>query len=438
MTISFHTFGCKLNQAETEKLKEKFEDKGFQVVPSMMAADIYLVNACAVTQKAEKDVRQIIHQIRRLAPKSYLIVTGCFTSQIKAQEELKGNVDIWINNEKKQAIDKVILGDLCLEPRESIAGLVTDRKTRALIKIQSGCQRYCSYCIVPYLRKKVYSRPIKQVIQEIKQKQERGWQEVVLVGTNIGAYDDKAEELDLFGLLKQVLKKTNIPRIRLSSIWPTSVNSELLALIKTNRRICPHVHLSIQSASDKILKRMNRSYNKADLERIIKGLSQIPDINLTADIIVGFPGEKDSDFHQTLGFIQWAKFLKIHVFRFSPRPETKAAGLKDQVLEKIKQARSKELIKKGELVSQKVRKKFLNQTVSVLIEARQNEIWQGFTPNYLKVFVHPVRNLRRNCSSFDKSEFISNGVSSDRNLANQIINVKLIDLYRNGIKGKVL
>ena len=256
MKIHFHTFGCKLNQAETEELEEKFKKQNWQIVDKKTKADVYFINACVVTQKAEREVRQLIHFIRREFPKCYLVVAGCFTPEMKVKE--KQNVDLWLKDQEKQKIKKILSKDFKKESLNKKLNIKVKKRTRSLIKIQSGCQHYCTYCIVPFLRKKVVSRPVKNIIQEIKNKENQGFQEIVLVGTNIGLYSDPKKELNLTDLLKEILQKTNIPRIRLSSLWPTNINSELISLVKKESRVCPHFHLSIQSASNKILKKMNK------------------------------------------------------------------------------------------------------------------------------------------------------------------------------------
>lgn len=407
MRIHFHTFGCKLNQAETEELEKKFKGQNWQIV-NKTKANVHFINACVVTQKAEKEVRQLIHFVKRKFPNCFLVVAGCFTPEMKIKE--KQNVDLWLKDQEKQKIGKILLKGL--EKKSSIKNLKIKikKKTRSLIKIQSGCQHYCTYCIVPLLRKKIISRPIKNIIREIKKEEEQGCQEIVLVGTNIGLYADFKKGLNLSDLLKEILLKTNIPRIRLSSLWPTNINSELISLIKKESRLCPHFHLSIQSASNKILKRMDRQYTQTNLNKIIKKIYQIPNINLTTDIIVGFPGETEANFIQTLEFVQKSKFLKVHVFRFSPRLKTKAIDFKEQISGQVKQKRSKELIKLSEKVSQQRRKDFLGQQFSILIEAKQGKYWQGLSLNYLKVFIQ-----------------------SEKDLTNKIIQVKLIRLYKDGI-----
>jgi len=419
MRICFHTFGCKLNQAETEELEKKFKNQNWQIADKRMQADVHFINACVVTQKAEKEVRQLIHFIKKRFPNCFLVVAGCFTLEMEVKE--KQNVDLWLKNQEKQKIGKILLNGLKKRSFIKESKIKVKKRTRSLIKIQSGCQHYCSYCIVPFLRKKIISRSVKNIIQDIREKEEQGYQEIVLVGTNIGLYTDIKKGFNLIDLLKEILIKTNIPRIRLSSLWPTNINTELLSLTKKESRLCPHFHLSVQSASNKILKMMDRQYTQVNLNKIIKKIYQIPNVNLTTDMIVGFPGETDLDFTQTMEFVKKSKFLKVHVFRFSSRPETKAADLKEQISEKTKQKRSIELIKLSEKVGQERKIYFLNHKFSVLVEtlvrspmgeAKQGRYWQGLTSNYLKVFIQSKDNLK-----------------------NKIVNVKLVRLYKDGIIG---
>jgi len=429
MKVSVYTFGCKANRAESEELGERFRRSGFSIVPCGEKTDVYVVNACSVTQKAEKEVRQTIHKIKHLYPQARIFVAGCFTQDLINKESEK--VDRWIKDFKISSVlpAKTRRVDGRAQKRfssqQSPAGS-GEKRTRALIKIQGGCRRYCAFCIVPFLKTRLKSRSIKKVIQEIKDKEKQGYQEVVLVGTNIGEYNRKVNPpaggqrlkvkiIRLIDLLKEILKKTSTPRIRLSSLWPTVVTPELIRLIKKEPRICPHLHLSVQSASDKILKAMGRDYTNQDLRRIVKNLRQIPNLNLTADIIVGFPGETESDFKQTADFVKEAKFIKVHIFRFSPRAGTRAYSADNQISEIIKKNRSKKLAELSAKVNQNKIKKYIKQTFPVLFEHQQAGYRQGFTPNYLKVFV-----------------------KNKKDLTNQIVKVKLSRLYKEGFIGKLI
>jgi threonylcarbamoyladenosine tRNA methylthiotransferase MtaB len=405
-TISLITFGCKLNQAESQTLKEKLFNLGFQIVSEKQKADIFIINACAVTAKAEKELRQKINQVKKQFPKSFLIVTGCYLPQ-------KNNkVDLWIKRDK-------LIGYLSTQvirenneirnSKKIVIGRNKTSRTRSFIKIQDGCDNYCTYCIVPFLRGKSKIRSLNSILSEIKKREKEGYKEIVLVGT------DLRKVKSLVSLLKKILKNTKIPRIRISSLWPTAVTSDLINLIKNESRICPHLHLSIQSGSDKILKKMNRDYTVEHCKNIIRKIrDRISMISISADIIVGFPGEKEKDFQKTLNFVKKANFLKVHVFRYSPRPKTVAAKMPDQIPEKIKKERSRKLITLCEKISKRVKSKFLGQIDSVLIENQKNNFWTGFTPNYLRVYIKSLKPL-----------------------ANQIIKVKLLRLYKDGFYGKI-
>jgi threonylcarbamoyladenosine tRNA methylthiotransferase MtaB len=396
-------------------LKNDLERRGFKVVTWPQKAALYIINTCSVTAKAERETRQIISQIKKKYPKSLILVTGCFVD--------KNNrlVDFWQKNKKKiieicQKIDK--------QKIKKAVGKLLDRdsRTRVFIKIQDGCHQFCAYCIVPFLRGKPKSRAVLPLLTEIKEYEKLGGQEIVLVGTNIGEYGSNVrcqifhtKTVDLEVLLRLILERTEIKRIRLSSLWPTKITKSLISLFQKNRRLCPHFHLSIQSASDQVLKLMGRNYTKADVEGAVKMIKKIPDAILTADFIVGFPGESERDFKETYNFIKKQKFFRLHIFRYSKRPWTRAEKMPDQVPEKIKKERSQKLIELGKKLNQEIREKFLNKTYPVLFEQKTGQFWQGLTPNYLKVFV-----------------------KSRKNIKNEIYNVHLFKLYKDGILGKIV
>jgi threonylcarbamoyladenosine tRNA methylthiotransferase MtaB len=420
MNICFCTFGCKLNQAETQILEEKFSQQGWIKTRNIFQAKVCLINSCVVTQKAEKEVRQKIHQIKKNNPLCFLVVAGCFTKEMKQKEGEK--VNLWVKNKEKENLDQKL--SLIFKPGIKKPDLKPKYfPTRALIKIQSGCLNYCSYCLVPWMRNELISRPQKDILEEILEKERQGFREVVLVGTNIGLYSCPESNVDLTGLLKNILEKTTNLRIRLSSLWPTQVKKDLISLIKKDLRLCHHLHLSIQSASSEVLKKMNRSYTARDLRKIIKKLKKIKELNLTADFIVGFPGETSKDFKKTKNLVKKGQFLKIHVFRFSNRPQTKAALMKEIISSKEKQKRSQELIRLAERVSRKRRKNFLDKEDYVLLEQKIGEYWQGFTPNYLKVFI-PEKKLSR--------------FNNQDDLRNKIKKVKLGEIFQDGIKGELV
>jgi threonylcarbamoyladenosine tRNA methylthiotransferase MtaB len=417
ITVAFKTWGCKLNQAETEALKEKLFSRFPRLVigSAEKPANLYVLNACAVTQKAEKEVRQAIHSLRRIYPQALILVAGCFTAGL--QEKERKNVHYWIPNQEKEKWDQIILDILLsLSSKISFSSVKKEKdfkKTRFFLEIQNGCQQYCSYCIVPYLRPNLRNKPIVEIIKEIKERQKQGFREIVLVGTNIGNYQDQG--CDLIDLLKIILRETDLPRLRLSSLWPTVINSELIDLFSSNPRLCPHFHLSIQSASDRVLKSMGRNYQKKGLDKVIREIMVVPQVNLTADLIVGFPGETKTDFQETCQFVQSHNFLKIHIFRFSPRPGTKAFAQKNQIPSIIKRQRAEQLFFWAQKGANKVKKSYQGQSLPVLIEGQQQEFWQGLASNYLRIFL-----------------------KSKENLTNRIILVKIKDFKKGFLQGEFL
>ncbi|MGB9680791.1 MAG: tRNA (N(6)-L-threonylcarbamoyladenosine(37)-C(2))-methylthiotransferase MtaB, partial [Minisyncoccia bacterium] len=404
--FSVITFGCKLNQAESQNLKEKLIKKGFLVIPENQVTNFFInnkekkndpcfiINACAVTAKAEKELRQKINQLKRQYPSSFLIVTGCYLAQKNE------NVDLWIN--RKELINKIYAFARRVGYSTTNIQCLEYRRVRTFIKIQDGCDNYCTYCLVPYLRGRPKNRSANAIIKEIKKREKEGCKEVVLVGTDLRKINFKPgrvrrlnvrEGKGLVDLIKIILKKTKISIIRISSLWPMAITSDLIKLIKKEPRICPHLHLSLQSGSDKILKRMGRNYQVKKIIELINKLKRIPNLNLTADIIVGFPGETEEDFQETLNLVKKANFLKVHVFRYSPRPKTLAAKMPNQISEKIKKQRSKKLIVLSEKISKKVKNKYLGRIFPVLIENKKDNLWTGFTANYLRIYLKSSKNL---------------------------------------------
>lgn len=434
MKVATWSFGCKVNQAEIERINYQLIQRKIQIVSFKQKPDFCLINACSITQKAERELRQLIHRIKRQNPKSCLAVIGCYSKELKSSSIVSKKVDFWVDHSKKEQLFKIIpqLKNCASIDRidQNISSLnnphnlslysinrFRSNRSRGLVKIQSGCQNFCSYCIVPLLRTKIENKTVNRVIQEIRLKEKQGFQEIVLVGINLGEYKGRFQnrEINLTELLKIILEKTEIRRIRLSSLWPTTIDDELIDLIKKEHRICRHLHLSIQSTCDKILAAMNRPYSKKDLEKIIKKIEKrLPDLNLTADLIVGFPGEKEKDFQITLDFFKKHSFLKLHIFRYSIRFGTKAAEMENQVSEESKKERSRKLIAINLKKSKQRKRKFLNSQTEVLVEKKSQDYWQGLTSNYLKIYF-----------------------KSPRRIKNKLVKVKLIQLFQDGIKGRI-
>lgn len=382
------TFGCKLNQAESAKISADLNLSGLEYNASQ--PNIIIVNLCAVTQKAVKEGRQKISHLRRKYPQAKIVATGCI-----AENNWPG-VDMWVKKETilKSAAQLIGQGskfsdkkDSHRTPRRKLLGVnLLNLRSRALIKIQTGCNNFCSYCIVPFTRgSQLVDTPPEKIIEQILAKEKQGFKEVVLTGVNIGLYG-KNTKTNLVKLLRIILQQTNIPRIRLGSIWPTHINTELIKLYAQEPRLCPHFHLSIQSGSNKILKLMNRHYTVGEIKTIVKKCrAKIPQINFTTDIIVGFPGETDKDFQASTRLIREIGFSKVHIFKYSPRPGTRAAKFIQQIDIQTKQQRSRELISLAEQVSQQTKQKFIAIQLPVLWEQCRAGYYYGFTSNYIRI-----------------------------------------------------
>ena len=386
MYFKIITFGCKLNQAESEKIAADLNS--FGLVKNKINPDLIIINACAVTHKATRDSRQRVAQLKRYYPQADIVVTGCF------ENKNWSSVDLWIDDKNKDKIINIIQKkfNLTKNINQEIQSTFSGR-SRTLIKIQMGCNNFCSYCIVPFMRGQPKSCPVKQIIKEIKIKERQGFQEVVLTGVNIGLYNNQGN--NLVNLLKNILKETNIPRIRLGSLWPTHITSQLINLYTKESRLCPHFHLSVQSGSDKILKLMRRSYRVKEIKRIVNQCqAKIPYINFTTDIIVGFPGETEQDFQDSCQLIKDIPFSKVHIFKYSKRPGTLATNLPNQVAEQVKNKRSQALIKLADKLAIKNNKRFIGQVLPILWEHPQAGYHSGFTNNYLRVKVESPKNKK--------------------------------------------
>lgn len=376
MKFKIITFGCKLNQAESERISASLVYQGFALDSH---PDFFIVNACAVTHKAVRESRQKISQLKRKYPQAKIIVTGCL-----ADKKWNG-VDLWVANQNKEDMLNKLKYLFPKVPKMAGAKDIKQnnlcQKNRAFIKVQTGCNNFCTYCIVPFLRGGPVSLTATKIIQEIKQKEFQNFKEIVLTGVNIGLY-----RLGLPNLLKKILKQTTISRIRLGSLWPTHITDDLIRIYSEDSRLCPHFHLSIQSGSNRILKLMARNYTRAQIFKIIRQCRRkIPNINFSADIIVGFPGENNKDFKDSCQLVKDIGFSKVHVFKYSARPGTKAAAMSDQIDEKTKKQRSQALIELADKVAKKIVKKFQNKKLPVLWEDKKNGYWYGYTDNYIRV-----------------------------------------------------
>ncbi len=410
MKVAFYTLGCKLNQAETESLANRFSKAGFHLVSPGDRADIYIANTCTVTHIADRKSRHWLRLARRRNPQALIIATGCYAQ--RNRQELAQLADFVVDNKEKEhllALTQTLslqgrgLGEGETKQSQMLAATV---RTRSLIKIQDGCHSPCTYCIVPKVRPHEYSLPASQIIDEVKQKVALGYKEVVLTGTKVGSYKD--DGADLGDLVQRILTSTGIERLRLSSLQPSEISSEFLALWQ-DEKLCRHFHLALQSGSETVLQRMKRSYSLDQYQRTVNLIKEmIPEVAITTDIMVGFPGESDAEFEQSYSFCQQAGFANIHVFPFSPRPETAAARMPEQLKDKVKQERNQRMLGLSQSCRRSFCEQFLGQTMPVLWEKETSPgsgIYSGLTSNYIRVFTHSEKSLNNEITPVKLVEF---------------------------------
>jgi len=398
--------GCKVNNYEIQALSESLESIGMDIVPFNQKADCYIINSCSVTSRAEVSSRNLVRRARRLSPQAKILVTGCY-AELKPEELRETGIDLAVPNCDKETIPhkvkELLDGNgwkgVPEDPTEFGSVLISGMRglTRGYVKVQEGCDRRCTYCTIWMSRGPVRSRNPKFVIEEIKKLHKNGYLEIILTGVHIGQY--RHEELDLTGLVRMILDNTSIPRIRLSSMYPSEINDEFMALFE-NRRICPHVHLSVQSGDDEILRKMGRHYGREDLKIIIDALDrQIPHVTIGADMIVGFPGESDRQFQNSVELVKQCAIHHLHVFSFSARPGTVAAGMKETVPQPVIKNRSDFLRGLGDRGKNEHMKKFINKDLQVLIEKRKSTfdgMLSGLSENYLRVNAYGDKKLMGN------------------------------------------
>ena len=394
MKFNIVTFGCKVNQYESNMMKERMLSSNFFYVENMNEANIIIVNTCSVTNVADKKCLKMIRRIKREYPNSILVVAGC-SSQNKQEIYENLDIDILIGNKDKSKID-VLLKEY-IETHKRYVKFYNDRNLefedmlisdynhiRAFIKIEDGCDNFCSYCIIPYVRGSVRSKNFETVIKEAKLLTQKGHKEIVLTGIHTGHYMDNNH--DLTDLINELSKIDDLLRIRISSIEITELNDKFLNMLSENKKVCDHLHIPLQAGSNEILKRMNRKYDLKYYEDKINKIRMIrPDISITTDIIVGFPYETDELFNETLEFSRKMNFSKIHVFPYSIRIGTSAANMPNQVDEKVKKERVKKLMDLSEVMEKEYYNKFVGKELDILVEECDNNVSIGHSSNYLMV-----------------------------------------------------
>jgi threonylcarbamoyladenosine tRNA methylthiotransferase MtaB len=383
MKIVIKTMGCKANRYESERLKDDLSEKALIAdaeVCNFKNADMIIVNTCTVTHVADRKSRQAISHMKKLHPDASVVVFGCGVNVDQQGYKKLPNVD-HVFTERKQIEDLVNnMSDGCEH------STMPANRTRALVKIQDGCNNFCSYCIVPYARGREKSKPHFEILEEVNQKVEKGFKEIVLTGINIGAYNHNNH--DLAELIESILNETKVERLRLSSIEPHNFSEKFYRLFE-NPRFCPHLHISLQSGCDKILKSMNRRYSITDYEHLVKRLRKVsPNMSITTDVIVGFPGETEGLFNETINFVKKIKFSKIHIFPYSKRKGTIAADMSGQVSNEAKKGRCAFLSEIEKQMRADFYEKNIGDNAELLVEKSKDGFAVGFTKNYLKTRVH--------------------------------------------------
>ncbi len=411
--VSFYTLGCKVNQYETNAMAQKFKESGYEIVDmNDDISDICIVNTCTVTNMSDRKSRHSLRRVKEKNPSAIIAAVGCYAQVAKNDLENMPEIDIVLGNEEKanivQYVEKFIENEKKLIEIEDIAtkkefedmGQITyTEKTRAFIKVQDGCNQFCSYCIIPYARGRVRSRNAESIIKEITQIAQNGIKEVVITGIHVASYGrDFENENGLIELLEKINEIEGIKRIRLGSLEPKIITEEFMQRLSKLEKICHHFHLSLQSGCDATLKRMNRKYTTSEVKEIIERLRRYyDDVMLTTDIIVGFPGETEEEFETTYQFLKQAKLYKMHVFQYSPRKGTRAAVMPNQIDGNIKEARSKKLIELSNENQKMYNQQLVGKEVEVLFEDKEVEdgitYFRGHTQNYVLVKYKTDENL---------------------------------------------
>ena len=379
---AFHTLGCKVNAYETEAMEELLQTAGYDIVPFTEQADVYVVNTCSVTNMAERKSRQMLHRAKKLNPEAVVVATGCYVQVSEEEARADAAVDLVLgNNQKRQIVTALdayfegrafddVLADVEKEQYEELEVSTVLEHTRAFVKVQDGCNQFCSYCIIPYARGRVRSRRMENVIAEIKRLAEAGIQEVVLTGIHLSSYGREIDgESHLIELIEAIHPIDGISRIRLGSLEPRIITEEFMEGISTLPKVCPHFHLSLQSGCDKTLRNMNRRYSAAEYAEkceLIRKFYHTP--ALTTDVIVGFPMETEEDFEESYEFVKNIHFYETHIFKYSRRQGTKAAVMDGQLTEAVKSIRSEKMIALHEIRAKEYETSMIGKTLELLLE----------------------------------------------------------------------
>ena len=411
--VALHNLGCKVNAYETEAMQQMLEAAGYEIVPFEPGADIYVINTCSVTNIADRKSRQMLHKAKKMNPDAIVVAAGCYVQADTKKAEADASIDIIIGNNKKQELIPILESyrtghqktTECVDINhtkeyENLEIDRTEEHTRAYLKVQDGCNQFCTYCIIPYARGRIRSKKTEDVVNEVKRLAASGCQEVVLTGIHLSSYGKERPEdqENLLTLIQAVHQVDGIERIRLGSLEPGIITVEFAAAISSLPKVCPHFHLSLQSGCTTTLKRMNRRYTAEEYREKCEILRKYyPAPALTTDVITGFPGETEEEFEESRSFVDSIHFYETHIFPYSKREGTKAAGMPDQLTEQVKKERSRILIALGKEHQREYMEQFLGQEKEVLFEEQQTvegqEYWTGHTMEYLKIAVISEENL---------------------------------------------
>ncbi len=432
--VAFATLGCRVNHYETEAMAEKFIREGYEITQFENFADVYVINTCSVTNMSDKKSRQIISRARRRNKEAIIAAVGCYSqvapdevSKIEGVDVVlgtrnKGDIVYYVNKAKDEHKPQLMVGEVLKNKQfEELNIEEYQDKTRAFLKIQDGCNRFCAYCLIPYTRGTTCSKDPDMVLTEIKKLNEHGFKEIILSGIHTASYGvDLDGNVSLITLLEEIEKLDGIERVRIGSIEPSFFTDEVIEKIKSMKKLCPQFHLSLQSGCDATLKRMNRRYTAKEYEDAVNRIREnLKDASITTDVIVGFPGETDEEFNETYEYLKGIKLTKTHIFKFSPRKGTKAADMSNQVDGNVKEQRSKALIDLNEKNEGDFSKSLVGRELDVLIEQEVSNkagVFEGYTRNYVKVEV-----------------FIGN-----ENVIGKIVPCKIVEACGNYVVGKIL
>lgn len=413
--VALDSLGCKLNQAETELLAREFAEAGYQLVSLADEADVYILNTCTVTHIADRKSRHWLRLAHRRNPHALLVATGCYAQRAPQELAQVEGVGLVLGNDEKSHLLQLVKqsGDMSSPvcgQGDSTSLHYSGFRTRTFIKVQDGCNSFCSYCIVPLVRGKEESLPVDRVVDEVKHRVADGYKEVVLTGVKIGSYN--YDGVNLKGLLEHILVETGVIRLRLSSLQPREISPELIDLWH-DHRLCRHFHLSLQSGSNEVLNRMKRRYSTSDYQRSVALIrASVSEAAITTDIIVGFPGETEVEFEESYDFCRRMEFARIHVFPYSPRRETQAAQMPQPVADEVKKRRTERMLALARESARNFSQQFLGKVMPVLWEKQSDGIWSGLTDNYIKVYT-----------------------KSDEDLTNKLLPVKLTEVRGDGVWG---